>query len=294
MRIFALSDVHADYRQNMSWLQGLSSTDYVDDTLILAGDISGDRDRFRAALLCLRARFAHIFFAPGNHDLWVRGTNGADSLTKFREILDLCEAIDVRTAPDRVGEADGCGVWIAPLFSWYTKPEEGAGSLFLPKEGEDPTLKMWRDNHFVAWPQLAGNITASEHFLRMNERHIRGLNGAPVISFSHFLPRRELMFSTEGERAARRTPSRDPHPMFNFSRVAGCAGLEEQIRRLNAVVHVYGHQHRNRGRTIDGVRYVSHCLGYPRERDRGHVREVGEGPRLIWDTSADRQECVRE
>ena len=57
--------------------------------------------------------------------------------------------------------------------------------------------------------------------------------------------------------------------------------LDEQIRSLGSSIHVYGHQHRNRDRTIDGVRYITHCLGYPRERDQGRVRDVGDGPLLV-------------
>jgi len=91
------------------------------------------------------------------------------------------------------------------------------------------------------------------------------------------------MFSTQTE--ATGMTVRDTNPSFNFSRVAGSAGLEEQIRRLGSSVHVYGHQHRNRHRLIDGVLYVSHCLGYPRERERGQIRGLGDGPKMIWDSA---------
>jgi predicted phosphodiesterase len=40
MRVFALSDLHIDYEVNAGWVKSLSSVDYLDDVLILAGDIS--------------------------------------------------------------------------------------------------------------------------------------------------------------------------------------------------------------------------------------------------------------
>ena len=72
----------------------------------------------------------------------------------------------------------------------------------------------------------------------------------------------------------------DPHPYFNFSRVAGDQRIENQIRRLKSGIHVYGHQHRNRDRTIAGVRYVSHCLGNKSERK--FLTSEGMKPKYIF------------
>lgn len=285
MRVFALSDIHVDYQANMLWLQALSPIHYAADALILAGDVSDDLDKLQTALMRVRATFAEVFFVPGNHDLWVRRGEGVDSMAKFQQVLALCAALGVRTSPAKVGAArDNQGVWIVPLFSWYVQPEEGPGSLFVGKEGEDATLEIWADKYYTKWPPLAQDSTVAEAFLRLNERHLARQYDAPVLSFSHFVPRTELIFRTQEERAAASISLRDAHPRFNFSRVAGCMGLEAQIWRLGSRIHVYGHQHRNRYRMIDGVLYVSHCLGYPTERAHGYVHNVGSGPRLIWDT----------
>ena len=280
-RVFALSDVHVDSGLNLTWIQALSESDFQRDVLILAGDVSDRMDRLASALARLRSRFASVFFVPGNHELWIRGTGPPrGSLGKFDQVLALCDSLDVRTRPGRVG--NGEGVWIVPLFSWYMKPEEGTDSLYVPKAGEDMTLSMWSDNHFVRWP--ATPRPAAEFFLRANERYVLRKYDAPVISFSHFLPRRELIFGNPAPRQSGKSLA-DPHPGFNFSRVAGCGRLDAQVRRLGSTIHVYGHQHRNRFRKIDGITYVSHCLGYPRERETGHIRGLEGGPRLVWDSS---------
>jgi hypothetical protein len=84
------------------------------------------------------------------------------------------------------------------------------------------------------------------------------------------------------DRDGERTRStRGSEEQFNFSRVAGTWALDEQIRKLGSRVHVYGHQHRNRWRSIDGVLYVSHCLGYSEERESDQILHLDNGPRLI-------------
>jgi hypothetical protein len=87
----------------------------------------------------------------------------------------------------------------------------------------------------------------------MNERRLHAYDG-PVISFSHFLPRRDLLPGVERLR------------FKGLPKVAGCARLDAQIRSLNASVHIFGHSHISCDRVIDGVRYVQNPLRYPRER----------------------------
>lgn len=276
-RLFALSDIHVDYAANMVWLENLSDFEYQQDALILAGDVSDSLDTLKQALCCLRQKFSMVFFVPGNHDVWVRRDNFAHSLEKFEYLLELCDTLDVKTSPTRCG-----GVWVVPLFSWYRKPEEGPDSLFSEKPGEDPALRMWSDNRHVRWPELPA--CAADYFLALNESSLSQDYDAPVVSFSHFLPRRELIFASRREIEAARNAGavmKDRAPQFNFSRVAGCARLDKQIRQLGASVHVYGHQHRNRQRDIDGVRYLSSCLGYHHERKRGMIRNMLTGPHLI-------------
>ena len=75
MRVFATSDLHTDYKENLRWLNELSDSAYRSDALIVAGDISDRLEVIRETLQLLRARFRHVFFTPGNHELWVRGAD---------------------------------------------------------------------------------------------------------------------------------------------------------------------------------------------------------------------------
>lgn len=281
IRIFTVSDLHVDYDANMAWVNELSATEYANDVLVLAGDISDDIDKLEIVFSALLERFTHVFFVPGNHDLWVRAESGIDSRMKLDRVLQLCKAQGIKTEPFKLG-SNGNAVWIVPLFSWYVKPEEGMESLFVSKQGRDLTMMMWSDNSFIKWPAAANGDTMATHLHALNEARLRTQFDAPVISFSHFLPRTDLIFPLKAEMDATLKSSHYRPSPFNFSRVAGSSTLETQIRRLGSAIHVYGHQHRNRVRRIDGVTYISHCLGYPQEREQGLKLEQN-GPKLIWD-----------
>lgn len=282
MRIFAVSDIHVDYPDNMAWIKNLSCYDYQNDALILGGDVSHLLTKLEITFELLISRFHKLFFVPGNHELWCHNGEHTDSLDKFHYILTLCQELNIYTKAQYL--AGITPVWIVPLFSWYTKPEQGRDSLYLPKSGEDVNLTAWTDNYLVKWPDdnLAANPAA--YFLALNEKTQCQRYEAPVITFSHFLPRADLIRAQALPVRAKKQV--DPHPSFNFSRVAGTHELDRQLRQLQAVIHVYGHQHRNRYRLIDGVLYISHCLGYVAERARGVIQYLNHEPRLIWDTES--------
>ena len=239
MRIFAISDLHTDFRENMWLVEQLSNVTYQRDILIAAGDISDKLDTLKSTLALLRAKFMKVFYVPGNHELWVRRERQT-SVEKFFSVLALCETLDIQTSPAKVD-----AVWIVPLFSWY-EPQFDADN-----SGDTDSLGGWADFYLCKWPPAIGQV--ADFFLRMNEPRLLAYDG-PVISFSHFLPRRDLLPAVERLR------------FKGLPKVAGCAALDQQIRALNSGVHVFGHSHISCDRVIDGVRYVQNPLRYPRER----------------------------
>ena len=239
MRIFAISDLHTDFRENMWLVEQLSDVTYQRDVLIAAGDISDKLDTLKATLALLRAKFMKVFYVPGNHELWVRKEQQT-SVEKFYSVLALCEALDIHTSPAKVD-----ALWIVPLFSWY-EPQFDADN-----SGDSDSLSGWADFYLCKWPTALGQV--SDFFLRMNEPRLLAYDD-PVISFSHFLPRRDLLPAVERLR------------FKGLPKVAGCAALDTQIRSLNARIHVFGHSHISCDRVIDGVRYIQNPLRYPRER----------------------------
>ena len=70
--------------------------------------------------------------------------------------------------------------------------------------------------------------------------------GADVITFSHFLPRKEL-------------PLPGVHEM---AKASGCLQIEQQLRRVRSKLHVFGHTHINTQSEHDGVVYMQNAMGY--------------------------------
>src|SRR5215475_4171039 len=153
MRMFAISDLHTDFRENMLLVEQLSDGDYQQDVLIAAGDISDRLGILQATLARLRAKFMKVFYVPGNHELWVR-RQPQTSVEKFFSVLALCQRLDIQTSPEKVGAA-----WVVPLFSWYESQFAGE------RDGDDPLLRGWADFSLCKWPTALARVC--DWFLNM-------------------------------------------------------------------------------------------------------------------------------
>jgi len=290
--VWGISDVHIDYKENLECLLALDPTTYKNDALIIAGDATDDIDRLEHLLRSLKQRFRWVGFVPGNHELWIKQKRQStqlaefsDSIEKFSAIQALCATLDVFMTPTKVGHGDRW-LWLVPLLSWYHGPEQNKASLYAEKKcKEDRTHEMWSDFFLTQWPEWSDG-SAADYFLNLNQPALDQEYDSAVLSFSHFLPLQELMLASEEERSSSTLVYKDLTPEFNFSRVAGTELIDQQLRKIKSTMHLYGHQHRNRYRTIRYVTYVSHCMGYPKERKRGLVAEHCARPKLLWDSKS--------
>ena len=239
MRVFALSDIHVDFDVNARWVSALSSSDYQQDVLILAGDVSDSIERFEQCLSAFARRFKKVFFVPGNHDLWViRDPQPMNSLDKF----DLIKAVVARCGASTEAELIN-GVAFIPLLGWYD------GSFGLP---DTQLRETWMDFRACRWPQGWNDSMITEHFVGMNDwRHVG--EGVVTISFSHFLPRIDVM------------PWFIPPDKRRIYPVLGTSRLERLVRDIRPDIHVYGHSHVNRDIVIDGINYINNAFAYPYE-----------------------------
>lgn len=238
MRVFAVSDIHIDYEANAGWVANLSVADYQDDVLILAGDITDTLSKLEWCLTTLARRFKKVLFVPGNHDLWViRDLPGKNSLQKFD---DVARAVVSSGASMEVFHENG--VTIVPLLAWYD---------YSFGEPSSELKAIWMDYRACRWPVGFTEKDVTAHFSSMNGPF--ATNGGKVITYSHFLPRLDLM------------PSYIPCVSRQLYPVLGSTGLDRELRALKSSLHVYGHSHVNRNVTIDGVTYINNAFGYPSE-----------------------------
>jgi len=284
MKVFAVSDLHVDYKENKEWCDDIPEEEHLNDVIIVAGDVSHDIKKLEETLLLFRRKFDAVFYVPGNHELWVRNGDPSirNSIDKFEEIISLCKRIGVHVSPHKVGNTKK--VWVVPLFAWYHENLDSDEDDYDDEKTRD-TLKGWTDFLMCKWPTnfiqhplnphesraLLSHQTVSpkDYFAALNAPHMHPYD-APVISFSHFVPRRDLL----------------PPKEFLFipflTKVSGALEIEKQLRQINSTIHVFGHTHIQCHNTKDGVYYVQNALAYPRERK--HLNTPVSLSRFkIWD-----------
>ncbi|XP_074329145.1 uncharacterized protein LOC141666831 isoform X2 [Apium graveolens] len=250
-RVFVLSDLHTDYSENMTWVKHISIVTHKKDILLVAGDVAETFKNFVQTMSLLKDRFEHVFYVPGNHDLWCRWEKEDyhDSLEKLNYLLDACKRLGVETSPMAV---DGLG--IIPLFSWYHESfdrEEEITGVRIP-----PLEMACKDFHACKWPdQLSKEgISLAQYFDMINDNNQNAISEIhrtcnQVISFSHFLPRQELC------------PEKRMLFYPNLPKIIGSDFLETRVRSIHSVegshsaCHVFGHTHFCWDAVLDGIRH---------------------------------------
>lgn len=252
-----VSDLHVDYAENLQWVLDLSDQDYREDVLIVAGDVSDDMSLLSKVFDALQNKFAAVHFVPGNHELWVDRDDYSCSLEKFDAVLDRCREHGVLVD----GEVNGKFA-IIPLYSWYD---------FSFGEPDTYLRRAWRDFRACSWPEHLTDANAiSEHFLGLNDldrfrERLDSFNGT-VISYSHFLPRIDVM------------PASIPAKKRKVYPVLGSDGLGEQVVSLDPDIHIYGHSHVNQQTSIQGINYINNAFAYPNEH-----RIARKGLHCVWE-----------
>jgi len=291
VRIWAISDVHTDMKQNMKWLQGLDVNEYERDVLILAGDVSDKFDNMGEALRVCRRCFSRVFFVPGNHDLWVTESRRResvadeeklDSIRKLRRLLQLCEQLGIETAPGEVC-VGAMRVLVVPILAfhhpqWDTEPEiqEWDGIDSVDHVVSDYMLTSWPPGVEIQDGSAAHAIDAiNDEIFHGAELLERRTHCDAVISFSHFLPRVEL------------NPEKRYLAKPQLAKAVGSNYLRQRVEEVRPDVHVFGHTHFGYDMVVDGVRYIQAALAYPVERTMRPTSVAVDDlwkPCLVWDS----------
>lgn len=290
VRLWAVSDIHTDSRENWEWAQGLSDTDYAKDALIVAGDVSHHARVIEGTLRTLAQKFDAVFFTPGNHDLWLDSEDqGMDSIDKLHRLTEMCDELGVHTTPARIGVHGGNSIWVCPLLSWHHKSfDEEPDLLGWDIPSVEQSMVDYQACHFPqplnmlddSVAQAMDALNDGDDGRRLDQAlSTRDETTEPLVTFSHFLPRPELLL----EKRFLTLPQ--------LPKAAGSRFLRERVERLRPDVHVFGHTHFGWDAVLDGIRYIQAALAYPGERrERWPSLAVGNlGPRrplLLWSSDS--------
>src|SRR5260370_950368 len=138
-RLFAVSDLHVGFAQNRQLVSGLRSQG-DDDWLIVAGDVGEFAADIEWALGMLSERFAKVFWAPGNHELW---THPREPLTlrgvdRYEHLVGLCSRRGVVHTADWPVRDRAAAVVDGPLHiprtTWHDGVRHEEVSLGYPRE----------------------------------------------------------------------------------------------------------------------------------------------------------------
>ncbi|MFI6263690.1 metallophosphoesterase family protein [Micromonospora sp. NPDC051006] len=268
-RLLAVSDLHVGYAENRAVVDGLRPGS-EEDWLIVAGDVAERFADIRSTLALLRARFATVVWAPGNHELWTMRDDPVQLRgdARYRELVAMCRELGVLTPEDDypVWSGPDGPVTVAPLFLLYDYSFHAPGT-----SSKEESLRRAYDVGVVctdeallhpdpypsrdAW--CAARVTATERRLAATDPT------RPTVLVNHFPLVREPTLVLR-------------HP--EFAQWCGTVRTADWHRRFRATAVVYGHLHIPRTTSYDGVRFEEVSLGYPREWRRRGAPTV---PRVI-------------
>ncbi len=256
MKLYAISDLHLDYKINYEALTTLPT--FPEDWLILAGDICCRVEHLRFALANLTKRFAQLLWVPGNHELW----NGVAGIIergeeKYQQLVSVCREFGVYTPEDPypLWQGEGGTHSLVPLFLLYDYS-------FRP-----PHVPL---EDAVTWAKESGITCTDEYFLDpypytttvnwcsarceySEQRLLEMPANIPRILINHYPLRKDLLYLARIPR---------------FSIWCGTRRTENWHRRFAATVVVSGHLHWRTTNYRDGVRFEEVSLGYPKNWDQ--------------------------
>ena len=65
VRLFAISDLHVDHKENLAFIKSWSDTNYKNDVLIVAGDVTDKLSLLETTLAQIKLKFREVFYVPG-------------------------------------------------------------------------------------------------------------------------------------------------------------------------------------------------------------------------------------
>jgi hypothetical protein len=207
--------------------------------LVLAGDITPDIIQLREFLDLMTARFAQVFYVPGNHEYYRSEYFdwNARATAALRELKGVRFAVDL----PGVAEIDGVRFVFATLWG------DGGNSTEDAKAIGD----YLNDFRLIRYGQVAFTVACMAARHHEQRRLIAGLvespRGLPVVIITHHMPSYSLS-----------------HPRFGNVCTGGFAGKCDDIMAGEGapLLWIHGHTHDTIDRVIGKTRVLCNPAGY--------------------------------
>ncbi|SHF54068.1 3',5'-cyclic AMP phosphodiesterase CpdA [Jatrophihabitans endophyticus] len=262
--LLAISDLHVAYRSNREILERIRTAN-DGDWLIVAGDVGERLDDIEWALRTLAARFAHVIWVPGNHELWTmpRETSPLRGVARYDHLVAHCRDLGITTPEDPYPTWEGAAgeVRIAPLFLLYdytfrapgtSTQEESLAAAYAAGIVCTDERHLYPDPYPTREAWCRARVAATEPRLAAVAGEL------PLVLVNHWPLLREPT----------RTMTYQVFPQW-----CGTELTADWHTRFGAQVAVYGHLHIPRTTHYDGVRFEEVSIGYPREWRRFGLRD---------------------
>lgn len=274
MKLYAISDLHLDYRANREALYNLPRC--ADDWLILAGDVCTSTEQLTEILDHLCSRFSQLLWVPGNHELWVDSKEWGSSVDKYRELVRICRDFGVATPEDDYLVWPGEGgphrlVLMHLLYDYSFRPSNVSAEEAVDWAIESRVL--CKDEYRIDPAPYSSKIDWCHARVEYTRKRLEACAGdMPLVLTNHFPLRYDLVRTMRIPR---------------FSIWCGTRLTEQWHLRYGASVVVSGHLHMRATDYRDGVRFEEVSLGYPREwkmegKVSDYLREILPGPQRSY------------
>ena len=67
-KLYAISDLHVDIKENREFVESWSDVNYQEDGLIVAGDVTDFMSLLKSTLETLKSKFKEVYFVPGMYN----------------------------------------------------------------------------------------------------------------------------------------------------------------------------------------------------------------------------------
>ena len=256
MKIFGISDLHLEHKENREALERLPV--YPNDWLIVAGDVGNLLQTVEQGFDILSPRFAKLFWVPGNHELWAfpKEESATESVEKYKNLIELCRKYKIVSPEDpfEVIQTEKGSFVLAPLFVLYDYS-------FRPEHISVDNAIQW----------------ANEAKLMCNDEYL--LKPKPYPSIREWCEERVLISESKLDEAQKQNPEAkfiliNHFPLRyvdatlwlipRFSIWCGTKLTEKWPWKYPTEAVVYGHLHLRKSFREKGVRFEEVSLGYPK------------------------------